>query len=324
MWRRNRQNDATQVETASLTHLPLDALLATRFETLPKDLPASVLGSVHGPRTGSRRGQGLEFEDLRQYNYGDDIRHIDWNVTARTNQPYTRLYREEKEHTTTVIVDLRPCMYTGTTILKSVSASLMAATVLWHASRAGDRCAAIVYSGQGISSSRPMNGYKGVLTACELLSRQFTEIETSRRNSSDEYVHHSLTPLLEWMYTSRQRRGTQYLFSGFDTDLDRPWEVALQALAVQDRTRAIAVYDPAELKGLPVGQYHYHDELVSSANRFVNISSDSGATLKKNLQTLVKQLRHSFQQAHVPLMEAQSDIKGSELLLKLTHWELRV
>jgi len=112
-----------------------------------------------GQRTGSRRGQGLEFIDLRQYNPSDDIRHIDWNVTARSNEPYTRLYREEREHITTVVVDLRPLMFTGSNCLRAVSAGANAARVLWQANESGDRCAAMIIHAFGIEQTRPPGSY---------------------------------------------------------------------------------------------------------------------------------------------------------------------
>ena len=163
-----------QTTDHSLTESPrvslsLQALIDARHDVI-RHRSTSVIGrsDFPGQRTGKRRGQGLEFIDLRQYNPADNIRHIDWNVTARSNEPYTRLFREEREHISTVVVDLRPLMFTGSEQLRSVSAALSAAQVLWQANESGDRCSAMVIHAFGIQQCRPMAGNKGVLRACLL------------------------------------------------------------------------------------------------------------------------------------------------------------
>lgn len=334
MWYRRGQGHETPPSDQSLTTLTLANLLSTRVHVTPRELPATSLNTFPGPRVGIRRGQGLEYEDLRQYHPGDDIRHIDWNVTARTHQAHTRIYREEKEHTTCVAVDLRPCMFTGTKILKAVHAGLMASTLLWQASRAGDRCAVITYTSRELSCSRPMSGYTGVLSACELLQKQFTAAaefaqrltrgtdSAQTKTSATDYTadpQNSLKPLLHWLHRSRQRTGTQYLISGFEDDIDTEWQNALHAISAQNRTRAIMLTDPIEETGLPLGHYHYVSYQGSPPNQSATIGTSNQSLVRKQLQSLIEKTRNSFELARVPLVCLPTDIDGSEMLERLAH-----
>jgi len=75
--------------------LSLQTMIYARFDVIRRQSSSPIGRSdFPGQRTGTRRGQGLEFIDLRQYSPSDDVRHIDWNVTARSNEAYTRLYRD--------------------------------------------------------------------------------------------------------------------------------------------------------------------------------------------------------------------------------------
>jgi len=112
----------------------------------PTALAASkpIHGVTHGPFVSKHRGQGIDFDDLRLYSPGDDIRHIDWKVTARYQQAHTRQYREERDSSITFAVDLRRAMYTGTDALRAVSAAHCCAALAWHAVARDQRCAVFV------------------------------------------------------------------------------------------------------------------------------------------------------------------------------------
>jgi len=196
------------------TSLPLQSLIDARHQ-LPRSLSSKKQGRSEfpGQRISQRRGQGLEFTDLRQYTTGDDIRHIDWNVTARSNEPYTRLYREEREHTTTVVVDFRPSMFSGSQCLRAVSAGKLAASVLWHACESGDRCSAMVVSRYGQSVSRPLAGQRGALQAIELIAAEFNAV-----SDSAEHQDPPLSALLDSINKANRSGGSYVVFSGFDTN----------------------------------------------------------------------------------------------------------
>ena len=98
---------------------------ARGFSLLPRQPLRSVLAGRHAARI---RGRGLDFEELRDYRPGDDVRSIDWKVTARTRKPHTRVYTDERERRVLLVVDQRLAMFFGTRVqMKSVTAAELAA-----------------------------------------------------------------------------------------------------------------------------------------------------------------------------------------------------
>ncbi|MDZ7842188.1 MAG: DUF58 domain-containing protein [Gammaproteobacteria bacterium] len=110
------------------------------------------------------RGRGMEYEESRRYQAGDDIRNMDWRVTARTGAPHTKLYREERERPLLFGMDFRRSMFFATRgAFKSVVACRIAALLAWHGSHQGDRVGGVLWSGAGHREMRPRRGPRGVL-----------------------------------------------------------------------------------------------------------------------------------------------------------------
>lgn len=133
---------------------------------------------VTSPRSGGyhsrRRGRGLDFDEHRHYQPGDDVRTIDWRVTARrgtsANQVYTKVFREERERPILLAVDLRRHMYFGSRVaFKSVTACRTAAFLGWVAAEQGDRVGTLVLDDSGLRALRPKGGRRGVLASIRLL-----------------------------------------------------------------------------------------------------------------------------------------------------------
>jgi uncharacterized protein (DUF58 family) len=126
----------------------LDELMRLRFKAsgfsfLPRQPVHSVLSGQHASKL---RGRGLNFEELRGYLPGDDTRHIDWKVTARTREPYVRVFTEEKDRTVWLLVDQRLSMFFGSRgKMKSVIAAEAAAVAAWRVLSQRDRVGAVVY-----------------------------------------------------------------------------------------------------------------------------------------------------------------------------------
>jgi uncharacterized protein (DUF58 family) len=126
----------------------LDSLMRLRFKSsgfsfLPRQPIHNVLSGRHASRL---RGRGLNFEELRNYLPGDDTRNIDWKVTARTREPYVRVYTEEKDRTVWLLVDQRISMFFGSRRkMKSVVAAEAAAVAAWRVLSQRDRVGAIVF-----------------------------------------------------------------------------------------------------------------------------------------------------------------------------------
>ncbi|WP_420587054.1 DUF58 domain-containing protein [Ruegeria sp.] len=120
---------------------------------LPRQPARSILNGRHASRL---RGRGLNFEELRSYLPGDDIRTIDWKVTARTGEPHVRVYTEERDRPALLLVDQRVSMFFGTDVyMKSVIAAEAAAIAAHRVLGQGDRVGGIVFGDTDLAEHRP-------------------------------------------------------------------------------------------------------------------------------------------------------------------------
>ena len=117
-----------------------------------------------GRRASRLRGRGMLFEELRDYHPGDDVRRIDWRVTARTGRPHTRVYAEERERPVLLVVDQRLGMFFGTQLqMKSVTAAELAAQMAWQVLDAGDRVGALIFGDDTLNEIDPQRSRRTVL-----------------------------------------------------------------------------------------------------------------------------------------------------------------
>ena len=119
------------------------------------------------------RGRGMEYAESREYVAGDDARHIDWRVTARSGRTHTKLFQAERERVTLIVADTDPALYFGTrTRFKSVQAARVGAVAAWSAQRRGDRIAALRGSLHE-APIPPAGGTRGVLRVLDALGRWY-------------------------------------------------------------------------------------------------------------------------------------------------------
>lgn len=131
---------------------------ARDFSFQPRQPVTSVLSGRYGSRL---RGRGLDFEELRRYQPGDDVRTMDWRVTARTRSPHVRVFSEEKDRAVLLVVDQRLNMFFGTRDrLKSVTAAELAALGGWRALDVGDRIGAVLFNDERLVELRPERSEK--------------------------------------------------------------------------------------------------------------------------------------------------------------------
>jgi uncharacterized protein (DUF58 family) len=124
-----------------------------------------------GQHNSSLRGRGMDFDEVRAYQAGDDIRHMEWRVTARTGCAHVKLYHEERERPVIIVVDFNPSMYFGTKIaFKSVIASKIAALLAWTAVTHGDRVGGVIFNGDRHVELKPKGRKFGVLPLLNQLS----------------------------------------------------------------------------------------------------------------------------------------------------------
>jgi uncharacterized protein (DUF58 family) len=143
---------------------------AQGFSFLPRQPVHSILAGPHASRL---RGRGLNFEEIRRYQIGDDIRQIDWKVTARTRKTHTRVFTEERERTTLLLVDQRLSMFFGSVkSMKSVTAAEAAALAAWRVLAQKDRVGALVFNDMTIQEVRPQRSHSTVVRILHEIIRQ--------------------------------------------------------------------------------------------------------------------------------------------------------
>jgi uncharacterized protein (DUF58 family) len=125
----------------------------------------TVQAKLAGAYLAKTKGRGMEFDEARHYQAGDDIRAIDWRVTARTGKTHTKLYREEKERPVFVLTDLSASMQFGTQFLfKSVQAAHLSALIAWSARKRGDRIGGLIFNQHQHIECKPFTRQKAVLS----------------------------------------------------------------------------------------------------------------------------------------------------------------
>ncbi len=183
MWFKSTKEKKLQQNTANvLAGLLSDGISVSINELIQYQTKTSLINlaakrDLHGKMSGNylarSKGRGMEFDEVRHYQNGDDIRAIDWRVTARTGITHTKIFREEVERPVLIATDLSSPMHFGSKLLfKSVQACHLAALVAWHAKDRGDRIGGIVFNQNKHSELKPRSRQQGVLhylhTLCDI------------------------------------------------------------------------------------------------------------------------------------------------------------
>jgi uncharacterized protein (DUF58 family) len=135
---------------------------------------SSVLGGKHASKL---RGRGLDFEEVRLYAKGDDIRTIDWKVTARTGQTHTRVFSEEKEKPALIVVDQSRSMFFGSReTTKATRAAELAATLAFRVLKEGDRVGGVVFADKGVDIVPPKRDRRNILRFFERIVQRNQEL----------------------------------------------------------------------------------------------------------------------------------------------------
>jgi len=153
----------------------LAELIALRALVLGRRSPRRGRFGISGHALSPLRGRGMEYAESREYAHGDDARHIDWRLTARSGRPHTKLFQAERERLTLVVADTAPALYFGTRVrFKSVQAARAGALAAWAAVRDGDRIAAL----RGTVREPPVApaaGPRGALRVLDALARWYAQ-----------------------------------------------------------------------------------------------------------------------------------------------------
>lgn len=229
----------------------LDELVALRGAAHGLSLHAHrpVLARLQGSHRSAARGRGLEFEEVRLYAPGDDVRTIDWRVTARRGRPHTKLFREERERPVWLLADLHPGLYFGSRRQFKSALLLRAAAMLgWVAALGGDRLGALITQPDGTPHIFPPRGREaGVLPVLEALVEAQPRAPGASAPGSLGVALTSLRPLLQ--------PGSLVLVLSDFSSLDGVAESALAGASLHNDIRLLWVTDPLESAGLPDGSF---------------------------------------------------------------------
>jgi len=198
------------------------------------------------------KGRGMEFDQVRAYQHGDDTRTIDWRVTARRGAGlYTKMFQEERERPMYIITDLRPRMHFGTRVAyKSVIAARLAAAIAWAGLEQGDKIGGAVMSASGYSKIPPERSQKQVLRLLGLLRDGCNEDGTRKSVT--------LSEAMAALRKSSRHGGIVFVISDFH-DLDEKARQHLGVVAGQLDVFLISILDPLEVEPPPPGVYRISD-----------------------------------------------------------------
>ncbi len=283
---------------------------AANAEALLKRLEWTVLRRLDGVLQGDYRtlwrGAGLDLADLREYQHHDDVRHIDWNVTARLQTPYVRQFTEDRELAAWFLVDLSGSVDFGSDQMTKRNVAREFVGVLARLlTRHGNRVGALLYGTQ-VDAVIPVRG--GRTQVLHLLQRMAQR---------PEQTAHGATQLRDLLIAGQRvikRRSTVFLVSDF---ISAPgWELALAQLSQRHEVTAVRLYDPLEMDLPDLGLVTMHD--AETGEQLVVDTHDAG--FRTRFATLAHEreagLREMLARAGVDTLELATDDNLLDAILR--------
>jgi uncharacterized protein (DUF58 family) len=213
----------------------------------------------------SFKGRGMTFSEVRQYQFGDDVRAIDWNVTARYNEPYIKVFEEERELTMLLMVDISGSESFGTkNQLKSEIVTEIAATMAFSATQNNDKIGLILFSDQIELYIPPKKGKSHVLR----IIRELIEFQPKSKKTN-------ISQALKFLSGVMKKKAIVFMISDFITDDN--YEQTLKIVSKKHDVTGIRVYDIREEKMPNIGMVAMEDA-ESDETLLVNTGSKSVRT----------------------------------------------
>ena len=257
-----------------LTDAQIEEMMA-RVRKLELKARRLVRESFSGEYLSSFRGQGLDFDDFREYQHGDEVRFIDWNVTARMNQPFVRKFREERELSVVLAVDVSGSADYGSVFLSKREVAAETAAVLgFSALHNGDKVGLLIFANEPILFIPPEKGSRHLL-------RMIREILLAKPPQPGT----SVAEACDFLVRTMRRKSLVFLISDFFADsLDKP----MGKLARKHETIALRVLDPLESK-------------LPTAGKVIMIDPETG------FETLVNTGNQNLRMSYSKLMKRQRE-----------------
>ncbi len=213
------------------------------------------------------RGRGMEFDESRPYQPGDDPRSIDWRVTARSTTAYTKLFREERERPVLVVVDLRPTMHFATQgCYKSVNASRAAALLAWSAHHRGDRLGGLIF---GDTTHRELKPRLGRQAALRYVHELVGHRDWQQHGKTETNGAEALTQAMSALRRVARPGSLVVVISDF-TGFSRGAQSYLSSVARHNEVLAVLISDPLERELPPPGRYRLVDNGRGTGDRYLH------------------------------------------------------
>jgi uncharacterized protein (DUF58 family) len=269
-------------------------------------------GLLYGDYHTLFRGFGLDLADLREYQYHDDVRYIDWNVTARLQSPHVRVYNEDREVTAWFLLDLSPSVEFGSQVMKRSVSTEFVAVLARLLTRHGNRVGALFY-GDKVDTVIPARS--GRRHALHILHRILLRAEPAPSSATN------LSDLLQTAYRVMPRRSLVFVVSDF---ISAPgWAKPLAHLARRHEIVAVRLYDPLEMNLPDLGLLMMRDA-ETGEQLFVDTHDRS---FRKRFAALAerreRELRSTLGQAGVDTLELSTDDDLIDAILRFADLRKR-
>ncbi|MDR3252154.1 MAG: DUF58 domain-containing protein [Tannerella sp.] len=253
------------------------------------------------------RGRGMAFSEVREYQFGDDIRDIDWNVTARYARPYVKVYEEERELTVMLLIDVSGSKNFGTkNMMKNEMTTEIAATLAFSTIQNNDKIGVIFFSDRVEKFIPPQKGRKHIL----YIIRELLDFQP-QNNKTD------ISQALKYLTNAIKKRCTTFLISDF---IDRGnYSDALTIANRKHDVVAIQVYDRRETELPPVGLIKMRDAETGRERWIDTSSSGTRRTYSAWWQRRQDEMAQAFNKCRVDSVSIRTEDDYVKSLLALFH-----
>ncbi len=276
------KNVASNNRFQSPASTSLDELVGMRdqAQALRRNSRKKSAAPTSGPAVSQRLGRGLDFAEVREYQAGDDVRMIDWKVTARTGKTHTKLFVEERERPVMLVVDFRSHMRFGTQgMFKSVMAARLSALLGWTANFNQDRVGGFVFTDDWHTDIRPRSGRRGLMNFFRGIADAQMHAPSGDRGQ--------LADTLSRLRTVVHGGSTVIIFSDF-IGFDEKAKMAMGNLLQRLDILAVHIVDPIEASLPSSGRYAIKGMHAQSGD---SLAIDTGSAAHAR-QYIEKQIRH--------------------------------
>ena len=257
----------------------------------------TLMGQYHS----AFKGQGMTFSEVRPYQFGDDIRRIDWNKTARFKEPYVKVMEEERELTMMLLVDISASMNYGTKIqLKRELVAEISASLGFSAAGNNDKVGLILFADKVYKVIPPQKGRKHILAIIStILTADYVEAEAN------------INATLEYMMHVFKKKSLAFLFSDFADDFD---DKLLKIASKKHQLLGLRVFDEKDNEIPDVG-YAFFRDVETGKQIWVNTSSQRWRYNYAEAQKQkLRNLKDAFEKSSASFVEVNPEIDYTKIL----------